>query len=172
MMVEFAFPILPSQTLHPYNPYRRLRARPQRHLTMVWPPSFTEITTVDRRHSPWIFPRLLPKCPKSQAGKPSRWQARHQTSQPSRVLCEKQLQHEPILFWLFLVAVRYTFYLYIYFFLFAKWLFTCSLIASISACHPERCLPVAGRFITCTHRHCIHSYLHGVLFSRLTRAFD
>jgi hypothetical protein len=24
----------------------------------------------------------------------------------------------------------------------------------------------------CTHRHCIHSYLHGVLFSRLTRASD
>jgi hypothetical protein len=149
-MVEFASPIPPSQTLHPYNPSRHLRARPRRHLIMVWPPSFKEITTLDRRHSQWIFPGLLQlKCPKSQVGRPSRWQAHHQTSQPSRVLCEKQLLHKPILSCLALSCCCDIRFIYIFIFSFsAKWLFTCSLIASISACHPERCLPVAGRFIT------------------------
>lgn len=150
MMVEYAFPMLPSRTLHPYNPYQRLRARLQRHLTMVWPPSFKEITTVDRRLSRWIFPRALQlKCPKSQAGRPSRWQARHQTSQPSPVHCEKQLPHKLNLYCLALSCCCEIYVLSIYlFFLFLQNGFLLAHIASISACHPERCLPVAGRFIT------------------------
>jgi hypothetical protein len=150
MMVEFAFPTLLSQTLHPYNLYRRLRAKPQRHLTMVWPPSFKEITTAGRRHSRWIFPRLLQlKCPKSQAGRPSRWQARHQTSQPSPVHCEKLLPHKLNLSCFALSCCCEIYVLSIYlFFLFPQNGFLLAHIASISACHPERCLPVAGRFIT------------------------
>ncbi len=174
MMAEFAFLMLPSQTLHPYNPYRRLRARPRRHLTMVWPPSFKEITTLARRHSRWIFQRLLQlKCPKSQAGRPSRWQARHQASHPSRVLCEKQLQHKPISSCLTLSCYCEIYvYLYISFFFFRKmafYLFTdCQHIRM-----PSGALSACGWSLHhCTHRHCIHSYLHGVLFSRLTRAFD
>ena len=173
MTVEFAFPILPSQTSHPYNPYRRLRARLQRHLIMVWPPLFKEITTVDRRHSRWISPRLLRvKCPKSQAGRPFRWQPRHQTNQPSRVLCEKQLSHKPIFSCLALSCCCEIYVLSIYlFFPFPQngfLLAHCQHIrmssGALSAC--------GWSLQHCTHRHCIHSYLHGVLFSRLTRAFD
>ena len=94
-MVGFAFPMLPSQTLRPFSPYQRLRARPKRHLITVWPPSFKEITTPGGRHFRWIFQGLLQlKCPKLRVGRPSRWQARRQTSQLSRVLYEKQLLHK------------------------------------------------------------------------------
>ena len=150
MMVGFAFPMLPSQILHPFSRYQRLRARSQRHLTMVWPPSFKEITTLAGRHCRWIFQGVLQlKCPKSRVGRPSRWQAHRQTSHPSRVLCEKQLLHKLILFCLSLSCCCDIRFIYIFIFSFsAKWPFRCSLIASISACHPERCLPVAGRFIT------------------------
>src|SRR6266481_2142963 len=88
---------------------------------MVWGPSFKEITTLDRRHCRWIFQRVLQwTCPKSQAGSPSRWQARHQTSQTSRVLCEKQLVHNRSLSCLVLSCCCETFYLYIYFFTFRQ----------------------------------------------------
>jgi hypothetical protein len=143
--------MLPSQTLHPFSPSRRLRARPQRHLTIVWPPSFKEITTPGGRHSRWIFQRHLQlKCPKLRVGRPSRWEARHQTSQPSRVLCEKQSPHKLIISCL-IPSCRCEIYglsIYLFFPFPQIGLISCSLIASISACHPERCLPVAGRFIT------------------------
>jgi len=140
---------------------------------MVWAPLFKEITTLDRRRSRWIFQRVLQwTCPKSQAGSRSRWQARHQTSQPSRVLCEKQSPHKPILLFLTLSCCCEMFYLYIYFLLFYKMAFylltdcqhICMSSGALSAC--------GWSLHHCTHRHCIHSYLHGVLFSRLTRAFD
>jgi len=51
-------------------------------------------------------------------------------------------------------------------------LFFCSLIASIFACHSERCLPVAGRFITVLIGIVSIPISHGVLSSRLTLAFD
>jgi len=47
-----------------------------------------------------------------------------------------------------LFAVRYLLLSIYLFFSPAKWPFLYSLIASISACHSERCLPVASRFIT------------------------
>ena len=149
-MVGFAFRMLPCQTLRPFSRYRRLRARPQHHLIMVWPPLCMEITTLGGRHSRWIFQGVLQwKCPKSRVGKPSRWRARHQTSHPSRVHCEKQFLHKLILSCLALSCCCDIRFIYIFIFSFsAKWPFRCSLIASISACHPERCLPVAGRFIT------------------------
>lgn len=171
-MVEFASPILLCPTLHPFNLYLGHRARSQLHPIIVWAPPFKEIITLAGRRSQSISQGLLRlRCQKSQVGKRCQWPARHQTSQRSQVLCERQLPRELFLppgsFLCSLVAVRYSFiYIFIFFFL-AKWPFSCSLIASISACHSERCLPVAGRFITVLIDIVSIPNSHGVLFSPL-----
>lgn len=150
--VGFAFPMLHCQTLHPFSPYQYLRARPRRHLTTA----FKKITTVVGRRSPWIFQRVLQlKYLKLRVGNPYQWLARHQASQPSRVPCEKQLLHEMSFYPAASSCTPMIFALSIYLFyfpckmaFFSFFLLFCSLIASISACHSERCLPVASRFIT------------------------
>jgi hypothetical protein len=123
--------------------------------------------------SRWIFRRVTQwMCLKSRVGRRYHWLARHQTSRPSQVLCEKRLPlelfHPAGSFLCAFVAVRYTFYLYIYFSVSRKMAFSllndCQHIrmsfGALSAC--------GWSLHHCTHRHCIHSYLHGVLFSLLT----
>ena len=152
-MVEFAFPILLCRTLHLFNLYQGPRARPRCHPITVWAPPSREITTLAGPRSRISQGLRQSRCLKSLVGKRCRWLARRQTSQPSQVLCEKLLPHE--LFypaWLLLVHARCCeiYALSIYLFLFSRKM-AFSLLTDcqhISACHSERCLPVAGRFIT------------------------
>jgi hypothetical protein len=174
-MVEFAFPILLCQTLHLFNLYLGPRARPRCHPITVWAPPSKEITTLAGPRSQISQGLRQSRCLKSQVGKRCRWLARRQTSQPSQVLCEKLLPHElfyPGSFLCTLVVVRYTLYLYIYFLFSRKMAFSlltdcqhiCMSFGALSAC--------GWSLHHCTHRHCIHSYLHGVLFSLSIPAID
>ena len=168
-MVASAFLILHCRTSHPFSLCQGLRGKPRHHLITVWVPPCKGITTLVGRRSQWIFQRVPQlRCLKSRVGKLCRWLARHQTNQPSRVLCGKQLPLE-----LFhpacLVLVRprccEIYVLSIYLFFSRK-----MALSLLNDCQHIRmsfgALSACGWSLHhCTHRHCIHSYLHGVLFS-------